>query len=67
MITFARGHMVLYLYNQWYELFMQTSLTGTVIAGKVATRAFPSPLVLTQSSCLSLLKSIGDATQPYAL
>lgn len=34
VIACARGHMVLYLCNQWYELFMETSLTGTAIPGK---------------------------------
>lgn len=35
VITCARGHVALYVYNQLYELFMETSLTGTVIPGKL--------------------------------
>lgn len=34
-MTCAKGHVALYLYSQWYELFMETSLTGTVIPGKL--------------------------------
>lgn len=34
-ITCARGHMVLYLYNLYYELSMGPSLTGKVTAGKL--------------------------------
>ena len=43
VITFARGHMAFYLYHQWYELFVETSLIGPAVSGKVGYPHLPFP------------------------
>lgn len=58
VITFARGHMTFYLYHQWHELLVETSLIGTAASGKVGYDTFPFPSVLTQS--LSLFAETTD-------